>query len=127
MKEIDFEKEITNMMKSMEFLTEPSTKLNSILHELKAFASSGSYSPEKFKQKVQFEFKSFDFKNFREVAQSNKEMLLSFCSTRQEALKTVEELMSMSQLVSSQIQFGTATSKVASEFMTNLEKSLFSK
>jgi hypothetical protein len=125
MKDIDFEKEIMNAMKNMDHSNEPATRLDSILYELRVFVSSGVFSVEKFRKEVLAKF-NFDFKDFSEVAEQNKKMLLK-CASQQDAIQTINDLQKMSHPVASQLQFGAAASKVASNFISNLEHQLFSK
>lgn len=126
MKNINFEKEIAKEMSKTDFSNEPITKLNSILRELKAFINSGVYSKEKFKQEVHLKFANCNFENFAELAKTNRTMLLEFSSTRDEALKTINELLTMSQNMMFQVQYGEATRKFAKQFFSDIEKN-FSK
>lgn len=66
---------------------DPFTKLSNILENLKLFVNNGTYSPAVFKQEVEKQFKFVDSSD--ETARHFKKTLKDFCSTKNEALKTI--------------------------------------
>ena len=86
---------------SNEQSNDPFTKLSNILENLKLFVNTGIYSQAEFKQEVEKQFKSVDSSD--ETARHFKKTLKNFCSTKNEAIKTISELYSMVKPISTQV------------------------
>ncbi len=80
---------------------DPFTELSNILENLKLFVNNGTYSQAGFNQEVEKQFKSVDSSD--ETARHFKKTLKDFCSTKNEALKTISELHSMVKPISTQV------------------------
>ena len=102
---------------------DPFTKLSNILENLKLFVNNGTYSQAGFNQEVEKQFKSVDSSD--ETARHFKKTLKDFCSTKNEALKTISELYSMVKPISTQIGSWSAVASIANECMAEIEKSIF--
>lgn len=102
---------------------DPFTKLSNILENLKIFVNTGTYSQAGFRQEVEKQFKSIDSSD--ETARHIKKTLMSFCSTKSEALKTISELHSMVKPISTQVGSWSAVAGIADECMAEIEKSIF--
>ena len=99
------------------------TKLSNILENLKLFVNNGTYSQAGFKKEVERQFRSVDSSD--ETARHFKNTLKDFCSTKNEALKTISELHSMVKPISTQIGSWSAVASIANECMAEIEKSIF--
>lgn len=99
------------------------TKLSNILENLKLFVNNGTYSQAGFKQEVEKQFKTVDSSD--ETARHFKKTLKNFCSTKNEALKTISELHSMVKPISTQVCSWSAVASIANECMAEIEKSIF--
>ena len=108
---------------SNEQSNDPFTKLSNILENLKLFVNTGIYSQAEFKQEVEKQFKSVDSSD--ETARHFKKTLKNFCSTRNEAIKTISELYSMVKPISTQVGSWSAVASIANECMAEIEKSIF--
>ena len=102
---------------------DPFTKLSNILENLNSFVNNGTFSPARFKQEVEKQFKSVDSSD--ETARHLKKTLEDFCSTKNEALKTISELHSMVKPISTQVGSWSAVASIANEYMAEIEKSIF--
>ena len=102
---------------------DPFTKLSNILENLKMFVNNGTYSQAGFKQEVEKQFKSVDSSD--ETARHFKKTLKNFCSTKNEALKTISELHSMVKPISTQVGSWSAVASIANECMAEIEKNIF--
>ncbi len=102
---------------------DPFTKLSNILENLKLFVNNGTYSQAGFKKEVERQFRSVDSSD--ETARHFKNTLKDFCSTKNEALKTISELHSMVKPISTQIGSWSAVASIANECMAEIEKSIF--
>ena len=102
---------------------DPFTKLSNILENLKLFVNNGTYSQAGFRQEVEKQFKSVDSSD--ETARHFKKTLKDFCSTKNEALKTISELYSMVKPISTQFCSWSAVASIANECMAEIEKSIF--
>lgn len=108
---------------SNEQSNDPFTKLSNILENLKLFVNTGIYSQAEFKQEVEKQFKSVDSSD--ETARHFKKTLKNFCSTKNEAIKTISELYSMVKPISTQVCSWSAVASIANECMAEIEKSIF--
>ena len=99
------------------------TKLSNILENLNSFVNNGTFSPAGFKKEVEKQFKSVDSSD--ETARHFKKTLEDFCSTKNEALKTISELHSMVKPISTQVGSWSAVASIANEYMAEIEKSIF--
>lgn len=108
---------------SNEQSNDPFTKLSNILENLKLFVNTGIYSQAEFKQEVEKQFKSVDSSD--ETARHFKKTLKNFCSTKNEAIKTISELHSMVKPISTQVGSWSAVASIANECMAEIEKSIF--
>lgn len=99
------------------------TKLSNILENLKTFVIAGTYSQARFKQEVERQFKSVDSSD--ETARHFKKTLKDFCSTKNEALKTISELHSMVKPISTQVGSWSAVAGIVNECMAEIGKSIF--
>ena len=111
------------MQNPKEQINDPFTKLSNILENLKLFVNNGTYSQAGFNQEVEKQFKSVDSSD--ETARHFKKTLKDFCSTKNEALKTISELYSMVKPISTQIGSWSAVASIANECMAEIEKSIF--
>ena len=102
---------------------DPFTKLSNILENLKLFVNNGTYSQAGFKKEVERQFRSVDSSD--ETARHFKNTLKDFCSTKNEALKTISELHSMVKPISTQIGSWSAVASIANKCMAEIEKSIF--
>lgn len=102
---------------------DPFTKLSNILENLKLFVNNGTYSQAGFKKEVERQFRSVDSSD--ETARHFKNTLKDFCSTKNEALKTISELHSMVKPISTQIGSWSAVASIANECIAEIEKSIF--
>lgn len=102
---------------------DPFTKLSNILENLNSFVNNGTFSPAGFKKEVEKQFKSVDSSD--ETARHFKKTLEDFCSTKNEALKTISELHSMVEPISTQVGSWSAVASIANEYMAEIEKSIF--
>ena len=102
---------------------DPFTKLSNILENLKLFVNNGTYSQAGFKKEVERQFRSVDSSD--ETARHFKNTLKDFCSTKNEALKTISELHSMVKPISTQVGSWSAVASIANEYMAEIEKSIF--
>ena len=102
---------------------DPFTKLSNILENLKMFVNNGPYSPAGFKQEVERQFKSVDSSD--ETTMHFKKTLKDFCSTNNEALKTISELHSMVKPISTQVGSWSAVASISNECMAEIKKSIF--
>lgn len=102
---------------------DPFTKLSNILENLKLFVNNSTYSQAGFKKEVERQFRSVDSSD--ETARHFKNTLKDFCSTKNEALKTISELHSMVKPISTQIGSWSAVASIANECMAEIEKSIF--
>ncbi len=85
--------------------------------------NNGTFSPAGFKKEVEKQFKSVDSSD--ETARHFKKTLEDFCSTKNEALKTISELHSMVKPISTQVGSWSAVASIANEYMAEIEKSIF--
>ncbi len=108
---------------SNEQSNDPFTKLSNILENLKLFVNTGIYSQAEFKQEVEKQFKSVDSSD--ETARHFKKTLKNFCSTKNEAIKTISELYSMVKPISTQVGSWSAVASIANECMAEIEKNIF--
>lgn len=111
------------ILNSNEQSNDPFTKLSNILENLKLFVNTGIYSQAEFKQEVEKQFKSVDSSD--ETARHFKKTLKNFCSTKNEALKTISELHSMVKPISTQVGSWSAVVSIANECMAEIEKNIF--
>ena len=95
-----------------------------ILENLKLFVNNGTYSQAGFKQEVEKQFKTVDSSD--ETARHFKKTLKNFCSTKNEAIKTISELHSMVKPISTQVGSWSAVASIANECMAEIEKKHFS-
>ena len=102
---------------------DPFTKLSNILENLKLFVNNGTYSQTGFKQEVEKQFKTVDSSD--ETARHFKKTLKNFCSTKNEALKTISELHSMVKPISTQVGSWSAVASIANECIAEIEKNIF--
>ena len=102
---------------------DPFIKLSNILENLKIFVNAGTYSQAGFKKEVERQFRSVDSSD--ETARHFKKTLKNFCSTKNEAIKTISELHSMVKPISTQIGSWSAVASIANECMAEIEKSIF--
>ena len=102
---------------------DPFTKLSNILENLNSFVNNGTFSPARFKQEVEKQFKSVDSSD--ETARHFKKTLEDFWSTKNEALKIISELHSMVKPISTQVGSWSAVASIANEYMAEIEKSIF--
>ena len=93
------------------------------MENLKLFVNTGIYSQAEFKQEVEKQFKSVDSSD--ETARHFKKTLKIFCSTKNEAIKTISELHSMVKPISTQVGSWSAVASIANECMAEIEKSIF--
>lgn len=98
----------------------PFTKLSNKLDNLKKFVNCRTFSKAEFKQEVNKLFNSSD-----EETIHIKNMLMSFSSTKKEAIKTISELQSMIKPISAQIGSLSAVADIANEYMAEIEKQIF--
>lgn len=101
----------------------PFTKLSNILENLKTFVNNGAYSSVGFRQEVERQFKTVNSSD--ETARHIKKTLMSFCSNKNESLKTISELQSMVKPISTQVDSWSAVASIADECMAEIEKSIF--
>ena len=92
---------------------DPFTKLSNILDNLKIFVNDGNYSQTGFKQEVENQFKSIDSSN--ETIRHFEKTLKDFCSSKNEALKTISELYSMVKPISKQVGSWSSVASIADE------------
>ena len=102
---------------------DPFTKLSNILENLKLFVNNGTYSQTGFKKEVEKQFKTVNSSD--ETARHFKKTLKDFCSTKNEALKTISELYSMVKPISNQVGSWSAVASIVNECMAEIEKSIF--
>lgn len=114
---------IDAIQNSNEQSNDPFTKLSNILENLKLFVNNGTYSQAGFNQEVEKQFKSVDSSD--KTARHFKKPLKDFCSTKNEALKTISELHSMVKPISTQVGSWSAVASIANECMAEIEKSIF--
>lgn len=120
----NYQKRMLDAIKnSNEQSNDPFTKLSNILENLKLFVNTGIYSQAEFKQAVEKQFKSVDSSD--ETARHFKKTLKNFCSTKNEAIKTISELYSMVRPISTQVGSWSAVASIANECMAEIEKSIF--
>ena len=111
------------MQNQNEQSNDPFTELSNILENLKLFVNNGTYSQAGFKQEVEKQFKFVDSSD--ETARHFKKTLKDFCSTKNEALKTISELHSMVKPISTQVGSWSAVASIANECMAEIEKNIF--
>lgn len=111
------------MQNPSEQSNDPFTKLSNILENLKLFVNNGTYSQAEFKKEVERQFSSVDSSD--ETAKHLKKTLTDFCSTKNEALKTISELHSMVKPISTQVGSWSAVACIANECMAEIEKNIF--
>lgn len=99
------------------------TKLSNILDNLKVYVNNCNYSQAGFKKEVENQFKSIDSSS--ETVKHFKKTLNDFCSSKNEALKTISELYSMVKPISNQIGSWSAVASIVNECMAEIEKSIF--
>ena len=117
----NYQKRMLDAIKnSNEQSNDPFTKLSNILENLKLFVNTGIYSQAEFKQEVEKQFKSVDSSD--ETARHFKKTLKNFCSTKNEAIKTISELHSMVKPISTQVGSWSAVASIANECMADYLK-----
>ena len=120
----NYQKRMLNALQNpTEQSNDPFTKLSNILENLKLFVNNGTYSQAGFKQEVEKQFKSVDSSD--EIARHFKKTLKGFCSSKNEALKTISELYSMVKPISTQVGSWSAVASIANECMAEIEKNIF--
>ena len=122
-----FEKYQKRMLDAMQnpnqHSNDPFTKLSNKLDNLKKFVNSRTFSKEEFEQEVNKLFSDIDSSD--EETRHIKNMLMSFSSTKKEAIKTISELQSMIKPISAQIGSLSAVADIANEYMAEIEKQIF--
>lgn len=122
-----FEKYQKRMLDAMQnpnqHSNDPFTKLSNKLDNLKKFVNSRTFSKEEFEQEVNKLFSDIDSSD--EETRHIKNMLMSFSSTKKEAIKTISELQSMIKPISVQIGSLSAVADIANEYMAEIEKKIF--
>lgn len=120
----DYQKRMLNAVHNPnKHSNDPFTKLYNILENLKIFVNNGAYSQSAFKQEVERQFKTVDSSD--ETARHYKNVLTEFSSTKSEALKTISELSSMVEPISTQVSSWSSVSNIAKECMAEIEESIF--
>lgn len=122
MPNFNFEKQVADIMQRTTFTNESYSKLSSILKELKTFVNTTPFSKHKFRQKVISMFDGFDFKHLSEFTNSSSQMLLNFSSTKQDALRTINDLENTINVINYQVRYNNAVKNMAKDFMDTLEK-----
>ena len=122
-----FEKYQKRMLDAMQnpnqHSNDPFTKLSNKLDNLKKFVNSRTFSKSEFEQEVNKLFSDIDSSD--EETRHIKNMLMSFSSTKKEAIKTISELQSMIKPISVQIGSLSAVADIANEYMAEIEKKIF--
>ena len=102
---------------------DPFTKLSNKLDNLKKFVNCRTFSKAEFKKEVNKLFTDIDSSD--EETRHIKNTLISFSSTKEEAIKTISELQSMIKPISVQIGSLSAVADIANEYMAEIEKKIF--
>lgn len=102
---------------------DPFTKLSNKLDNLKKIVNSRTFSKAEFKQEVNKLFCDVDSSD--EESKHIKNTLISFSSTKDEAIKTISELQCMIKPISVQIGSLSAVADIANEYMAEIKKQIF--
>lgn len=102
---------------------DPFTKLSDILENLKTFVLNNAFSQVKFKQETEKQFRSI--LPLDDTSDYIKKTLMSFCSSKNETLKTLSELHNMIKPISIHVSSWSAVASIANECMAEIEQSIF--
>ena len=119
----NYQKQMSNAMKQSNVQSDNLfTQLSIILDNLKQFVNSETFSQTAFKQEVIRQFLIVDTSD--DTAMHFQNQLKTFCSSKNEAIKTISDLYNMVKPLSQQLSSWYSIAKIADECMEEIQKSI---